>query len=416
MGEQAAENRIRQTGGAQPSAAIAVVLTLLTGFGPMSTDLYLPSLPALVTAFGSDIATVQLTLSVFLVGFAAAQLIYGPLSDRIGRRPAILAGITIFTGASIACALATSIEMLILCRFLQALGACSGPVLGRAVVRDLYGPGRSARILAYMSMAMALAPAIGPMIGGVLQQAFGWPATFWLLVGFGAVMLVSVLALLGESNRHRDPLATSPARLVRNYGALLRHRRYVGYVLIVACSYSAIFTFISGSSFVLSGMLGLSPPVYGACFGIVCVGYICGTFGAGRLTLRLGIDRMIAAGTLVMLAGAALMTGLAAAGVFTVWAVVGPFVLVMAGIGLTFPNAIAGAIGPFPTMAGTASALMGFIQMTLAALVGIAIGQATSPATGGLPMALAVLLTSLGALAAFRLLVRPSSGRPAGTA
>ncbi len=407
-------DRAAGAGGLQPSAVIAVVLTLLTGFGPMSTDLYLPSLPALVTAFDSDIATVQLTLSVFLVGFAVAQLVYGPVSDRIGRRPAILAGVTIFTAASIACALATSIEMLILCRFLQALGACSGPVLGRAVVRDLYGPERSARILAYMSMAMALAPAIGPIIGGVLQQEFGWQATFWLLVGFGVLMLGSVLGLLGESNRHRDPLATSPARLVRNYASLLRHRRYIGYVAIVACSYSTIFTFISGSSFVLSGMLGLSPPAYGACFGIVCVGYICGTFGSGRLTLRMGINRMIAAGTLVMLAGAAAMAGLAATGVFTVWAVVGPFFVVMIGVGLTFPNAIAGAIAPFPAMAGTASALMGFLQMTLAALVGIVIGHATG--TDALPMALAALLTTLGALAAFRVLVSPSSGRPAGTA
>lgn len=400
-------DRVAGAGGMQPSVLIAIVLTLLTGFGPMSTDVYLPSLPSLVTAFGTDIATVQLTLSVFLVGFAVAQLVYGPVSDRLGRRPAILAGVTIFTAASIACALATSIEMLILCRFLQALGACCGPVLGRAVVRDLYGPERSARILAYMSMAMALAPAIGPMIGGVLQQEFGWQATFWLLVGFGVLMLASVVGLLGESNRHRDPLATSPTRLVRNYASLLRHRRYIGYVAIVACSYSAIFTFISGSSFVLSGMLGLSPPVYGACFGVVCVGYICGTFGSGRLTMRLGINRMIAAGTLVMLAGAATMAGLAAAGVFTVWAVVGPFFVVMIGVGLTLPNAIAGAIGPFPAMAGTASALMGFLQMTLAALVGIAIGHATG--SDGLPMALAVLLTTLGALAAFRFLVRPSA-------
>ncbi len=400
-------DRVAGTGGMQPSLLIAVVLTLLTGFGPMSTDVYLPSLPTLVTAFDTDIATVQLTLSVFLVGFAVAQLVYGPVSDRFGRRPAILAGVAIFTAASVACALATSVEMLILCRFLQALGACCGPVLGRAVVRDLYGPERSARILAYMSMSMALAPAIGPMIGGVLQQEFGWQATFWLLVGFGALMLASVLGLLGESNRHRDPLATSPARLVRNYASLLRHRRYIGYVAIVACSYSAIFTFISGSSFVLSGMLGLSPPVYGACFGVVCIGYICGTFGSGRLTLRLGINRMIAAGTLVMLAGAAVMAGLAAAGVFTVWAVVGPFFVVMIGVGLTLPNAIAGAIAPFPAMAGTASALMGFLQMTLAALVGIAIGHATG--SDGLPMALAVLLTTLGALAAFRLLVRPSA-------
>lgn len=400
-------DRIVERRNAPPSVLIAVVLTLLTGFGPMSTDVYLPSLPSMVTAFGTDIATVQLTLSVFLVGFAVAQLVYGPMSDRFGRRPAILAGVAIFTAASIACALATTIEMLILCRFLQAVGACCGPVLGRAVVRDLYGPDRSARVLAYMGMAMSLAPAIGPMLGGVLQEAFGWRAVFWLLVGFGAVMLAAVLALLGESNRHRDPLATSPTRLARNYGALLRNRRYVGYVLVVACGYSAIFTFISGSSFVLSGILGLSPPAYGASFGAVVVGYLLGAFGSGRLTLRLGIDRMIRVGTLVMLAGGVAMAGLAAAGIFTVWAVIGPFFVVMVGVGLTSPNAVAGAIAPFPAMAGTASALMGFIQMTFAALVGIAIGHTT--AQDGLPMALTVLLMALGALAAFRLLVRPAA-------
>lgn len=400
-------DRIVERRNAPPSVLIAVVLTLLTGFGPMSTDVYLPSLPSMVTAFGTDIATVQLTLSVFLVGFAVAQLVYGPMSDRFGRRPAILAGVAIFTAASIACALATTIEMLILCRFLQAVGACCGPVLGRAVVRDLYGPDRSARVLAYMGMAMSLAPAIGPMLGGVLQEAFGWRAVFWLLVGFGAVMLAAVLALLGESNRHRDPLATSPTRLARNYGALLRNRRYVGYVLVVACGYSAIFTFISGSSFVLSGILGLSPPAYGASFGAVVVGYLLGAFGSGRLTLRLGVDRMIRVGTLVMLAGGVAMAGLAAAGIFTVWAVIGPFFVVMVGVGLTSPNAVAGAIAPFPAMAGTASALMGFIQMTFAALVGIAIGHTT--AQDGLPMALTVLLMALGALAAFRLLVRPAA-------
>lgn len=385
---------------------LPILLTALVAFGPISTDLYLPSLPALTRAFGAEATTVQLTLSVFLAGFAASQLVYGPLSDRFGRRPVLLAGVALYLAASIGCALAPSIEALIVGRFFQALGACCGPVLGRAVVRDLYGREQAARMLAYIATAMALAPAIGPILGGYLTVWLGWRSNFWLLAGFGALVLASAALLLGETNRHRDPLATRPARLAANYLSLVRHRGYVGYALIVASVYSGIFAFISGSPHLFIDALGLSPDRYGMCFAAVVIGYMAGTFGAGRLTLRLGIDRMIAIGAVLALAGGLAMALFAVAGWLSVATVVAPFSLFMAGAGVILPNALAGGVGPFPTMAGAASALMGFVQMAVAAAVGIAVARFADGTAA--PMAVAVLAVAAAAGVAFLTLVRPA--------
>lgn len=390
---------------------VPVLLTALVAFAPASTDIYLPALPMLGQAFGAGPASVQLTLSVFLAGFAVSQLVYGPLSDRFGRRPVILAGLAIFLGASVGCATAPSIEALIAWRFVQAVGACSGPVLGRAVVRDIYGRDGAARMLAYIAMAMSLAPAAGPVLGGYLTAWFGWRASFWLLAGFGALVLAGVAAVLGETNRHRDPLATRPRRLAANYATLARHRFYAGCVLVVAFTYSGIFSFISGSSFVLIDGLGLSPEHYGMCFATIAIGYMIGSFIAGRLSTRLGIERMIALGSGLSAVAGLAMAGLAAAGMANVAAVVAPFAAYMVGAGLTLPNAFAGAVGPFPAMAGLASALMGFVQMTVAAVVGIAIGHMTDGDSR--PMAFAVLLVALAAGLAFLTLVRT---RPAAAA
>ncbi|PWC53401.1 multidrug effflux MFS transporter [Azospirillum sp. TSO22-1] len=384
------------------SLAVRVLLTALVAFGPLSTDLYLPSLPTLVTVFDTDIVTVQLTLSVFLVGFAAAQLIYGPLSDRFGRRPALVGGISIYLAASVACALAASIDQLIVARAFQAVGACCGPVVARAVVRDVFGRDRAATVLAYMSMAMSLAPAIGPVFGGLLTELFGWRANFVTLALIAVSVLAATLLLLRETNAHLDEEALKPARLFGNYIRLLGNRAYVGYMLTVACAYSGIFSFISGSSFVLIGRLKLSPAEYGLSFGAVVLGYMAGTFLAGRVSQRLGVDRMVRLGTLVSLGGGLAGLALAVADVASVPAVVGPMFVFILGTGLTMPNAMAGAVGPYPTMAGLASALLGFVQMTVAALIGIGVGHFHDGTA--LPMMAAVALVALGAAAAYRTL------------
>ena len=387
------------------SLAVRVLLTALVAFGPLSTDLYLPSLPTLVTVFGTDIATVQLTLSVFLVGFAVSQLVYGPVSDRFGRRPALLGGITIYLVASAACALTDDIGGLIVARFFQALGACCGPVVARAVVRDVFGRDRAATVLAYMAMAMTLAPAVGPVLGGVITELFGWRGNFLLLTGFAVMILAATWIMLGETNAHRDENALRPGRMAANYALLLRDRGFLGFMLTVAFTYSGIFSFISGSSFVLIGRLHLTPAQYGASFGVVVLGYALGSFLAGRMSHRKGGPWMIRTGTAVSLAGGLTGAALALADVPHLAAVLTPVFVFMVGAGLTLPNAMAGAVGPYPMMAGLASALVGFVQMSVAAAVGLMVGHLHTGTQ--LPMMGAIGLVALGAALSYRALVTP---------
>lgn len=395
---------------------VTVLLIALVGLGPISTDLYLPSLPSMTRALGVPVGEVQLTLSVFLVGFAAAQLLYGPLSDRFGRRPILLIGLAIYVAASLACALATSIDVLIAARFVQALGGCAGPVLCRAVVRDVHGREGAARVMAYLSSAVALAPALGPIVGGFLEVWSGWRANLVALAVYGTAGLAAASLILPETNRAPDPSAVRPQRMLINYAGLLSRRVYLGYVLCCTFAYSAIFSFISGSSFVLVDRIGLRPDQYGFCFAAVAGGYMGGALTAGRLTRRLGIDRLIRLGSAVAACGGATLfaigwSGVAPHGIAGAVAIVAPMMLCIAGIGLVLPNAMAGAIGPFPQMAGAASALLGFTQMTIAAMVGIAIGHLHDGSERPMTGAIGIVTLLIGA--AYLGLVRPAN-RPRG--
>ena len=387
--------------------SVIAFLTMVVALGPISTDLYLPSLPAIGEAFGTGTSEVQLTLSVFLAGFAVSQLIYGPLSDRYGRRPVLLLALLIYLAATVACGLAQSIEELIAARFVQALGACAGPVVGRAVVRDVFGRARSARVLSYMALAMALAPAIGPVIGGYLETGFGWRANFVALGIFGIVSLAGIWALLPETNLYPDLSAARPRKLLSNYTSLIKNRLYLGYVFLCTFSYAGIFAFISGSSFVMIDSLGLSPSDYGLCFMFIVVGYMIGTFASGRFSSRLGLNRIIFLGILFECAGGFIGLILSASGELSIASIVGPVTLFLLGTGLTMPNSIAGAIGPFPRMAGAASALLGFTQMTVAAVVGIAVGHYSEGTAIGMMAAMALL--GAAALLSFAFLVVPRS-------
>lgn len=390
--------------------AIFVLLIVLVAFGPLSTDVYLPALPGIGRAFATDAATVQLTLSVFLVGFALGMLAYGPLSDRFGRRPVLLTAIALYMGASLACAFAPTVEALIVLRGLQGLSACVGPVIARTVIRDIYGADRSAKVLSYVAMAMALAPAIGPILGGYITIAFGWRTIFLLLAATGLGCLAGVFLLLPETNREPDPTALQPARMAANFRGMLASRRYRCYLLVSAAGYSGLFSFISGSAFILIDGLGVSPDAYGLCFATVVAGYIVGSFSGGRLHGRISIDGLILAGTwMAMVAGLAGLA-LVLAGVVSVASVVGPTVLFFAGAGLMMPNAMAGAIGPYPRSAGAASSLLGFVQMALAAVVGVGVGQLQD----GTPLAMAAAIAAVGvaALAGGLLLARPGGEAP----
>lgn len=391
------------------SAALVILLGCATALGPLSTDMYLPSLPALAVLYATDAAAVQLTLSAFLAGFAVAQLIYGPISDRIGRRPVMLFGIGLYTLASIGCAFAGSIEWLIAWRFLQALGACAGVVLGRAIARDLFEGAAAARALSMMAMVLGLTPAVAPILGGYLHAGLGWQANFIAMALVGCLLGACVLVFLPESNQHRNPLATRVGPMLRNFATLARHRGFRGYVLCVAFSYGGMFAFISGSSFTLRTVFGVGETVFGYCFSLIVFGYLCGGFIGARLTLRLGVDRMLGLGALLCATGGGLMALLqlwawAAGGGWHWFSLIGPMMLFTMGLGLTMPQGQAGALQPFAHMAGAAASLMGFVQMSVGAVTGIAVGHALNETA--LPLSFTLAAMGAATLLSYLLIVR----------
>ena len=375
--------------------------------GAISTDIYLPSLPSIVEEFSSNTASVQLTLSVFMIAFAASQLIYGPVSDWFGRRPALIFGMSLYLVASIGCALAESIETLIVARFFQAFGACSGPVVARAIVRDVFGREQAARVLAYMGTAMALAPILGPIIGGCLQTWIGWKANFAFMGVLGCISLIGVLFLLRETNSNNDGYAKTLSSAFRNYGDLALDRGYIGYVLCSSFVFCGLFSFISASSFIFIGLMGVSPNLYGVCFAAVAVGYMAGTFLAGRVTTRIGINPLVKLGTLIAMIAGTLMIAIVLSGYLSVESILVPMIIYMFGFGLMHPNALAGAIGLLETRAGAASALFGFIQIGLAAIVGVAVGHALGDTV--IPMVLAIFISGAAAYTTYSFVVRPSA-------
>lgn len=381
---------------------VGILLTAVVGVGALSIDMFLPSLPAMAAAFGSDAGTAQLTVTLFLVGMAAAQLVFGPLSDRFGRRCVLIGGLALYTLAGVACALAPGMGVLLAARVVQALGAGAGPVVARAIVRDLYDRDRAARMLAAMGTAQALTPILAPVLGGWVHVAAGWRAVFFVLAGFGALFLLGAIGIVRETNVHAGPRGPraddEPSRLAR----LLTDRAFLGYVAVMALMFSGQFAFIAGSSFALIVVLGVSPEVYGLCFGSVAIGLMIGNFLSVRLTSRLGIDRMILAGTVFGAMAGVVLAALPWLGVATVPTVIVPMFCYALGLGLVFPNAMAGAIAPYPLMAGTASAVVGFVQMTGSALYAIAVGHLYDGTLR--PMTTAVATAGIAALVGFWLL------------
>jgi DHA1 family bicyclomycin/chloramphenicol resistance-like MFS transporter len=385
---------------------VAVLLTAVVGLGALSIDMFLPSLPALARAYGTAAATAQLTVTLFLAGLAPAQLAWGPLSDRFGRRRTLISGLALYAAAGLVCALAPGIRTLILARIVQAFGAGSGQVIARAIVRDVYPRDQAARVLGLMGTAQALNPILAPVIGGLLHVTFGWRSVFYVLAGFGAVFFLAAIALTPETNVQPDATALQPARFVENVATVLRDPAYLGYVAVVTFMFSGQFAFISGSAFVLIGALGVSPAVYGLCFAAVAVGIMTGSFITSRLAGHVPGDRVILTGTGLGAAAGLVMAGLAWGGVAGVAAVIVPMFVFSLGLGLSNPNAVAGAVGPYPHMAGLAAAVLGVMQMTGSALYGITVGHLSDGTAT--PMALAIATAGLTAFIGFALLRRRS--------
>ena len=360
-----------------PEYAHAPILLLIIGFmmlQPLSTDLYLASLPSLATVFGVPASTVQLTLSVFVVGFGGAQLIIGPLSDRYGRRPVLMWGLALYVAASLLCALAQTIQVLIAARFMQALGCCSAIIIARAIVRDAYAPADSARVIARASSWLSLAPLTGPILGSYLQVAFGWRAAFVALSILSAIVLGAVIMRLPETNVHKNRRATELRGLMANYRHVLGSRAFWAHVLPGALSYGSIFAFISGSSLVLIRVLGVPTQYFGYCFAFGVSGYLCGTIVCRHLLPRFGPSATLRIGSTLSLAAGALFLAVVAAG-FAHWSVVViAMFLTMGAHGLNFPVSQSGSVTPFPQQAGTAAGLMGAIVMLAAFGVGTIVG------------------------------------------
>ena len=355
--------------------ALTLLLSFLTALGPLSMDMYLPSLPDIGRTLGAPVLQVQLTISSYLFGFAAGQIFYGPVSDRLGRRPVLLAALVVYALATVGCAMAQSIHALIALRFLQALGGAGAIVLARAVVRDLYSGVRAGRELSLMGAVTGVAPIIAPVIGGGLQTFFGWRATFVLLVICAFVIGATAARLLPETLRERPKTPFSLRGMAVLYRSVAVHHGFLANLAILTASFVGLFAWISGAPVVMqSAVYGLSPFAFGVTFAVGATGFVLGTLLAARIVIRFGLDRLIGIGTAAMACGGLLMALVVALALAHVLWFVGAMTLYLAGIGFALPSSMAGALTPFPDRAGTASSVMGLVQQSGAAITAAAVG------------------------------------------
>jgi len=355
----------------RPSLGILIAVTAL---GPMALNIFIPSMPGMTAVFGTDYGTIQLTLTLYLFGVAIAQLAMGPLSDRFGRRPVLLAGIALFLFGSLGAALAGTIETLIAARIVQAVGGCAGLVLGRAIVRDTHSREESASMIGYITMAMVVAPMMAPLIGGYLDHWFGWRSTFFAVLAVGAVVLALAWLLLHETHHDRR-IGAGPLAMLRGFGVLLRDAAFAGYALNVSFTTAVFFAFLAGAPYIMIELMQRPSSEYGLYFMMNAVSYMAGNFASGRLATRIGPDRMIFTGSVLALAGVALLTALALGTSMIPLFLFGPVMLVGVANGLSLPSATASAISLRPDLAGTASGLVGFLQMMVGALATLLVGK-----------------------------------------
>lgn len=383
--------------------SLIAMLAAILVVGEMATDMFLSSLPTLAFFFDASTSRVQLTLSVYLFGFALAQLVYGPLSDRFGRRIPLLAGTALFVVATIGAALSTSIEMLIALRFVQSLGGAAGYVIALAIVRDMHDRDMAASMLARMGTVIGLAPAIAPVIGGYLLVWLGWQANFVFLAAWAVLVMVLFTLLIEESNRHPDPHALRPLNIARNFGQLVLNRVYLGYALTMVFAFATFFAFISGAPFVFIEVLGVAPQNFAWLITVLVVGFVAGTTLADRLTRRMGVERLFEIAVLVAAFGG-ITTGLLPwLGIASIAGIIVPMVVFAFAMGFIFPLGTAGAIGPFPHMAGAAAALLGFLQSAAGAAFGVLVGLLHDGSV--IPMTSVMGLTTSLSLAVFLMLL-----------
>ncbi len=349
---------------------IVLMLATLLGIQPVTTDLYLPALPALTAGFGAPMSQAQLTLSALLLAFGVSQLLWGPLSDRFGRRPILLWGLSAYTLASIGSALAPSMELLIIWRVVQ--GAAMGAVVmcARAIVRDLYLPVEGARVMSKGLTGLGVIACLSAPLGGLLSELYGWRAALTAVALFGGAAWVLIALRFEETVPQKSLDALHPRTLTGTWLKLFRHPTFLAFSALSAASYAGLFTFLASSSFVFIGVLGLSRTVYGLIMLVSSLAYIAGTFICRHLLPRHGVRKTVALAAVLSVTGGTVMGVLALAGVQSVWAIMLPHMLFMLGHGVHQPCGQSGAIGPFPQSAGAASAMNGFLMMVAAFAMG----------------------------------------------
>ncbi len=391
---------------------LVILLGALTAFGPMSIDMYLPGLPAIAKGLHGSLAQAEQTLSAFFVGLAVGQLVYGPLSDRIGRRGPLLFGAALYVAASLACAFAPNLAALTALRFVQALGGCAGMVIARAVVRDRFEHHQVVQVLSLLLLVMGVAPILAPFLGGLVLTLASWRGLFLILTGFGVLAGLAVLIFLKESRTVEDRAHARGESPLRSYAALLTHPRLVGYLLTGSLAGAALFAYISTASALIIETYGVSPQMFGWVFGANAIGYI----GAGQLNRglvrRWGSDRVLGAALIAALvSGWAVLAG-ALTGFGGPAGVLAPLFCMMATMGLTQPNATAGALGCDPRRSGAISSLVGSGTFGVGALTAAAAGAL--PFAPPLRMGLVIALAMSAAMLAHRLLItrRPRSPKP----
>lgn len=353
--------------------ALTILLGFLTALGPLSTDLYLPSLPSIARHFSVASGQAQLTLSAYLIGFAIGLPIYGPVSDRYGRKRVVLFGLALYGVANLISAIAPSLDVLIASRGLQGFGAAAPLVVARAMVRDLHEGRRAAQELARMGTIMGVVPAIAPILGVGLEMYFGWRSNFvataTLALGLGLWVWLS----LPETLRQRAATPLTLVSMVGGFGSLLQDRRFLPFALLAATCYSGLFAFISGSSFVYQQHFKVTPLLFAISFVVMVLGYMSGAFFSQRLALRYSQRRMLMIGALLQAGGGIVMVATSYAGLGP-FGITVPMMAYAAGVGFTLPQSHAGAMMHFPERAGAASSLLGVIQMGVAAVVGAKVG------------------------------------------
>ena len=398
---------------------LVLILSALLGVQPITTDLYLPALPALTTGFGAPMTQAQLTLSALLLAFGLSQLVWGPLSDRFGRRPILIIGLGAYTVAAVGCALATSMEMLILLRTLQGVAMGAGVMAARAIIRDLYTPVEGARVMSKALSGLAVVACLSAPTGGVLSDLFNWRGALLTLAVFGAASLALVLWRFEETLVRRNPQALQPAILWRTWLQILGNPTFRAWSALSAASYGGLFTFLASSSFVLIGVLHISTTHYGLLMFAMSLAYMGGTFLCRALLRRMGVRRAVAiAAGMTLTAGTLLggfgITGLAG-GAHGVWFIMLPYFLFMVAHGIHQACGQSGAVGPFPQAAGAASALNGTVMMLAAFLMGSWLGRHMDGSV--LPLTQGVWFWSvLIALSAWTLVQRHGEPARSGTA